>query len=63
MKKIYNTPSIQIVNIDIEEIMVCTSCVKDINNGFYFDTHDINGTAGSGDEMDAAGYRSNLWDN
>ena len=61
MKKTYNTPSMLIVNVDTEAIMTCTSCVKEINNGFTIDTHDITGSAGSDVDMDAAGYRSNLW--
>ena len=62
MKKIYITPSMQIIDAETEAIMVCASCqIKENSNGFTIDTQDITGTAESGD-MDAASFRSNLWD-
>lgn len=61
MKKTYNTPSMLVVDVNVEAIMTCTSCVTNINNGFTVDQNKITGSAGVGEEMDAAGYRSNLW--
>ena len=62
MKKIYITPSIQIVDVETESLMVCVSCpVKGNGNGFTIDTHDATGYATDGD-MDAASYRTCLWD-
>ena len=52
----------QIIDVETEAIMVCASCqIKENSNGFTIDTQDITGTAESGD-MDAASFRSNLWD-
>jgi hypothetical protein len=62
MKKTYNTPSINIVDVKIDAVMVCASCnIHQNGNGFTFNTQDATGSAWGGDEMDAASYRSNLW--
>ena len=62
MKKIYNAPSMQIIDVETEAIMVCASCqLKETGNGISFDTRDVTGSAEYGD-MDAASYRTNLWD-
>ena len=52
----------QIIDIETESIMVCASCkIKETGNGITFGTQDAAGSAEFG-EMDAASYRSNLWD-
>ena len=63
MKKNYITPSILIVDVNVEAIMQCCSTnFKDNgNSGVSVTGQDITGVAGDGTELDAAGYRSNLW--
>lgn len=62
MKKIYNKPSMLVVDVKVEAIMHC--CSTNINQnesgtGASVDVTNMH-TATSGD-ADAAGYRSNLW--
>ena len=64
MKKIYLTPNMQVVDVEIESLMtgVSNTNIKDNGStGMYIQQGDVTGTAGSGDVLDAAGYRSNLW--
>jgi hypothetical protein len=63
MKKIYLTPDMIVVDLRNETIMITTSPgnIQTGTDGGYIDAKDITNTAGSGDVLDAAGYRSNLW--
>jgi hypothetical protein len=62
MKKIYNKPSMLVVDVKVEAIMNCCSTNFKENESGTGASVSINGmpTATSGD-ADAAGYRSNLW--
>jgi hypothetical protein len=62
MKKIYNKPSMLVVDVKVESIMHCCSTNLMENESGTGVSAAINGmpTATSG-EADAAGYRSNLW--
>jgi hypothetical protein len=65
MKKIYLTPNMQVVDVEIESLMAGmsnTNIKPNGDTGFYVEQGDVKNTAGSGTELDAAGYRSNLWD-
>ena len=64
MKKNYLTPNIFVVDINMESLMQAiskTNIQENGTTGMYIQQGDVNGTAGSGDVLDAAGYRSNLW--
>jgi hypothetical protein len=64
MKKNYINPTITIVDLNIEALMVCTSCnIKTLNDntGAYVQGKDITDGLSSGNEVDAGGYRNNLW--
>ena len=54
----------QVVDVEIESLMtgVSTNIKDNGTTGMYIQQGDVTGTAGSGDVLDAAGYRSNLWD-
>lgn len=65
MKKIYLAPDIFVVDVKIESLMIEVSSrnIQEAGtDGSYINANDIKNTAGSGDVLDAAGYRSNLWD-
>ena len=52
----------QIVDVAVEEIMVCASCkIHENGNGFSFETKDVTGYA-TDEDVDAASYRTTLWD-
>ena len=64
MKKIYLTPDMHVVDVNIESLMAAiskTNFQENGTDGVYIESGDIKNTAGSGTELDAAGYRSNLW--
>ena len=64
MKKNYINPKITILDIDTEALMVTSpgniESNRD-NTGAVVYGSDITGKAGSDQEVDAAGYRNNLW--
>lgn len=63
MKKIYNKPSMLVVDVKVEAVMACCSSNFHDNvagTGVSVEGKDITNTATRG-ELDAAGYRSNLW--
>ncbi len=64
MKKIYLTPDMHIIDVNIESLMAGmsnTNIKPNGDTGFYVEQGDVQNTAGSGTELDAAGYRNNLW--
>lgn len=64
MKKLYINPEITIVDLKIDQLMVQASGnLKDLNDntGTYVQSKDITNGLSSGNEVDAGGYRNNLW--
>lgn len=64
MKKNYINPATIIIELDTETIIAVSTNVHTLDDGTgsYILGSDIKGSATSADgEMDAAGYRSNLW--
>ena len=64
MKKNYINPTITIVDVKVEPLLAGSNTnfkPMDDGTGTYVMSKDINGSLGDGEEVDAAGYRSNLW--
>ncbi|MBQ7239426.1 MAG: hypothetical protein IJS20_11605 [Bacteroidales bacterium] len=64
MKKNYINPITTIIDIDTEALMAVSPgnvTPNRDNTGASVYGSDITGQAGAGQEVDAAGYRSNLW--
>ena len=62
MKKIYNKPSMLVVDVKVESIMACCSTNFIENESGTGTSVSVNGMpTANGGVADAAGYRSNLW--
>lgn len=61
MKKIYNKPSMLVVDVKVESIMTCCSSNIETNDTSAWVTGSKITNTANGGEADAAGYRSNLW--